>query len=127
MKDFFNFPEGIELYDIVVATPGTDALKIQILPDPKGIVGYDTDKDPLEHPEPRIIQIRAMHGPWGWDEELRVLVVFGEAPLPSFEVTWISDDQIQNEVAIGEGILRKERSEFYQRPDWLDDLRHGTD
>ena len=106
-----DFPEGIELYDIVMTPPHMETLKIALLGPAQGVQAFEGLKqyDPIRFPEPEIVEIGMMHGPWGWNEELRVLVVFGGAPVPLFESSWISDEAIAFEVACGEKILREAR------------------
>ena len=90
-----DFPEGIELYEIVWADPTVDVVTFTI----------------EDHQGQTVIEVHKMRGPWGWTEELRVLVVFDDANPPMYETPLVTDAEISLECASGDRILAFEREE----------------
>jgi hypothetical protein len=107
-----DFPEGVELYDLVVADTTADAVTFAV-PD---IAALD---------EVELIEVRRMRGPWGWTKELRIFVVFDGASVPIFETPPITDAEISLECASGDRILAFEREERINRRPY--DPLHRTD
>ncbi len=97
-----DFPEGIELYKVVVAHPDADRMWFDL---------WLHDHPPCQGsvPDPQVIEVRRMRGHWGWSEELRVLVCFNGAPLPIFELNWITNADIALECAAGDRLLSEQR------------------
>ncbi len=109
-----DFPEGIELYDIVWADLTADEVKF-VVPAP-GMTNLDGAK---------VIEVQRIRGSWGWTEELRVLVIFDGASVPVFETPWITDADISLECASGDRTLASEREKRINR--WSDDPFHCFD
>jgi len=95
-----EFPEGIELYDLLAAAPGADDVMF-VVP-----ASADGPLDWSEGQTTEVIEIRKMRGSLGWTEELRVLVIFDGAPIPVFETSSITDAEISLECASGDRLLR---------------------
>jgi hypothetical protein len=116
-----DFPEGIELYDVILADPTTDVVTFAVTT--TGMTALDA-AEILAHVDTEMIKVRKMRGPWGWTEELRVLVVFDGAYPPVHETPLVTDEEISLECASGDRILAFEREERINllRPD--DPLRY---
>ena len=114
-----EFPEGIELYDLLAAAPGADDVMF-VVP-----ASADGPLDWSEGQTTEVIEIRKMRGSLGWTEELRVLVIFDGAPIPVFETSSITDAEISLECASGDRTLASEREKRINR--WSDDPFHCFD
>ena len=104
-----DFPEGVELYEVIWADPTVDVVTFTI----------------EHHQGQTVIEVRKMRGPWGWTEELRMFVVFDDANPPMYETPLVTDAEISLECASGDRILAFEREERINRRPY--DPLHRTD
>jgi hypothetical protein len=109
-----EFPEGIELYELVAADLDADDVTF-VIPVPGKTLS-----------EAGVVEVRKMRGSLGWTEELRVLVIFDGAPVPVFESSTITDAEISLECASGDRLLRLEAEQSSDT--WTDSAdRHSED
>lgn len=113
-EKMIEFPEGIELYDQVSADLAADEVTFIVpVPGTRALEGAT------------MIEVRRMRGSWGWTDELRILVMFDDAPVPAFETSSVTDAEISLECASGDRLLAFERGEHIY--EWPDEPRCGLD